>query len=423
MLLVDFRNRKFYLNKSILLYKVIKMLEKKYHKEKIIHILSNEVGISPLKVKLKIEALFKEISEMLLNDKNSKSFTVAPTDAPIDWSCLTSPLGISLLLTYQCNLKCKHCLVGSFRDLQILGLNVEDINRLAEQMETQEILKISLNGGEPMMKEDFSRILEIFYLHNILIELSTNGVLLNRENIQLMNNFHVLTYILSLEGSNSKTNDFIRGDGTFRKIINSISNIKKSSSFSEVEVEVTYGKHNLKEIEEIVVLLENLGVSRVQFARLRPWNYGNNLQHFIPSKKDIMYLNKKTIELHQKYNITVDGDIPISKPLGCNLILGFEILPNGDVLPCRIFEQCNNKKAVLLGNIKKKKLTTIWQSKKAQRIRSITYKLAEKKPCDLCGNFSNFCATNYCIVENYLKFGKFIPSVDQLKKCEMHVEI
>lgn len=115
------------------------------------------------------------------------------------------------------------------------------------------------------------------------------------------------------------------------------------------------------------------------------------------------------------------GDVPRSiedqKVPGCNINVGFEIQPDGNVLPCRIFEQRVDDK-IILGNIKSQDIFEIWNSEKAKRIRSYSKRLSKKFLCTKC-EFARFCSTNYCIAENFLTFGKFIPSEEDLNKCKI----
>ncbi|WP_054644821.1 radical SAM protein [Thermoanaerobacter thermocopriae] len=109
-------------------------------------------------------------------------------------------------------------MVGSLRHYQIKELELDDIKKLAEQMEKYEIFKIILNGGEPTVRKDFFKILEIFNKHKIPIELVTNGINLSKEKIEIMNSYHVVGYSLSIEGSNSETHDLSGERGHLKRL-------------------------------------------------------------------------------------------------------------------------------------------------------------------------------------------------------------
>ncbi|HHY80610.1 MAG TPA: SPASM domain-containing protein [Thermoanaerobacter sp.] len=139
-------------------------------------------------------------------------------------------------------------------------------------------------------------------------------------------------------------------------------------------------------------------------------------------REEIKKVNEKIWNIEGKYKgIKIMGDVPKSiedqKVPGCNINVGFEIQPDGNVLPCRIFEQRVDDK-IILGNIKSQNIFEIWNSEKAKRIRSYSKRLSKKVLCTKC-EFARFCSTNYCIAENFLKFDKFIPSEEDLNKCKI----
>ncbi len=301
-------------------------------------------------------------------------------------------------------------------------MELETFEKLASQMEKYEVLKIIFNGGEPTVRKDFIKILQVFYQHEIPIEIATNGVDLSIEKIEIFNQYNVVGYTLSIEGKDSKTHDFIRGPGSFNKVLTCISNLKKYSNAFAIDVEVTYGRHNLSQVEDIINLLSQLGVTSVKYARLKPWNWGKTLAHLIPSKEDIIKLNDQLENLRAKYNgINISGDVPqFNKALkiaGCNITTGFEIQPDGNVLPCRIFEQ-KLSGSISLGNTNNNTIYEIWNNHRSQQIRQNVKTLYSQFLCSRC-KFSFYCATNYCIAENYLKFGRFIPSKKDLRKCKV----
>lgn len=421
VLIYDIKSSKLYRSESSLLYLILKLDSLHYSEPQIVNYLSKTCKISIHK------------ANQLYNNcvlKLKPLFTEKNTDTKMNFENIVyntydfeTPLAISLILTYRCNLKCKHCLVGNFRYNKLNEMKLKEIEKLAAQMEQYEVFKVALNGGEPLVRKDLREILRVFHQHKIPIEISTNGIGLSKEMIELMNSYNVVTYILSLEGSNKETNDFIRGEETFDKAVSAISNIKRYSTAFELHVEITYGKHNLNQVEDIIKMLTDLGVNKIKFARLKPWNWGSRLCYLVPTQSDIVYLNEKIWNLQTKNqsDIVIEGDVPNLKrkkmEKGCNINVAFEILPDGVVLPCRIFEQKLDKN-IILGNIKSRNIFEIWTSSRAKIIRNATLRLREKIYSSTC-TFAQFCAINYCIAENFIKFGEFIPPSTCSQICNL----
>ncbi len=421
ILIYDVKRRKLYRTDSYLLYFIFKLHSLKFSKIKIIKHLTERFGIPIHNAQKMYSSTLSQLKTLVegKNVENCDNFE----DYTYNSCDYETPLAISLLLTYKCNLKCRHCLVGNFRYNKFNEMKLSEIENLAAQMEQYEVFKVALNGGEPLVRRDFREILKAFYGHKIPIEISTNGVELSKKMIELMNEYNVVGYTLSIEGANAKTHDFIRGAGTFNKVLSAISIIKKYSTAFELNVEITYGKHNLNQVDEIIKILADLGMDKIKFARLKPWNWGAQLSYLIPTLDDVVYLNEKIWNLQEKYiNITaIEGDVPKSPKtplgMGCNITVGFEIMPSGVVLPCRIFEQ-NPNRNIILGNIRTNNIFEIWSSPKAKIIRRYARELCKKIFCPNC-KFTHFCPTKYCIAENYLRFGNFIPTGKSLRLCKI----
>src|SRR3989344_1541874 len=64
---------------------------------------------------------------------------------------LTSPLKVSLNITKECNLRCKHCLTAAgAADKE--ELTREDLYNLFDQMKDAGSFFITIGGGEPLMR-------------------------------------------------------------------------------------------------------------------------------------------------------------------------------------------------------------------------------------------------------------------------------
>ena len=89
---------------------------------------------------------------------------------------------LRLSVTDRCNLRCQYCM--SERNMNFLPkeelLTVEEIKRIVTIFSKIGIKKIRLTGGEPLVRKNFTEILE--NLHSIKnieeISMTTNGLLL-----------------------------------------------------------------------------------------------------------------------------------------------------------------------------------------------------------------------------------------------------
>ncbi len=95
------------------------------------------------------------------------------------------PLSGSLELTWRCNLRCVHCFQDSQRD-RFEEMSTDEWKRLIDEMARAGCLRLTLTGGEPLVRADFREIYEHAHARGFLITLFTNGALLREEHLELL---------------------------------------------------------------------------------------------------------------------------------------------------------------------------------------------------------------------------------------------
>jgi MoaA/NifB/PqqE/SkfB family radical SAM enzyme len=98
------------------------------------------------------------------------------------------PLKGALDLTYRCVNNCRHCWLrlsaGSPERQQELTL--EEITHLVNEARAMGCREWSLSGGEPMLRPDFSEILDYITRKAVRYSLNTNGGLITPQIAQLL---------------------------------------------------------------------------------------------------------------------------------------------------------------------------------------------------------------------------------------------
>ena len=88
------------------------------------------------------------------------------------------PLGGVWELTMACNMRCGHCgssCAGSLPD----ELTHEEAVRLCDDLAELGLRHITLSGGEPLLRKDWHAIAQRFTRQGILVNMISNGWLLN----------------------------------------------------------------------------------------------------------------------------------------------------------------------------------------------------------------------------------------------------
>ena len=302
-------------------------------------------------------------------------------------------------ITERCNLRCKHCymeqdFLKNELSLEKLFKVLDDYLKIVRKWRIpKQETRISITGGEPLIRKDFFKFLERCYQYKDLTKygILTNGILVDDEMVKRFNNLEVNYVQVSLEGMEAD-NDYIRGKGTFKKIIKAVEILVKGGI--NVSISVTMTKKNKEDVKPLVELAKKLGVTSLGLRRFVPIGTGEGIKDLMLSAQDVkrLYLyiteeNKELFKNKSKLKIGMgceDGILaqegyPVN---GC--VAGYSsvtILPNGDVYPCR-------KLPIYIGNVLGQSLEDIFYNpKEMQKLRN---------PNNLNGKFKNCPYSDKC---------------------------
>lgn len=146
-------------------------------------------------------------------------------------------------VTDNCNLRCRHCYhFNGKEDFKTKELPLSVWKERFLSLYKSGIRFVLLVGGEPALRNDVLMLANKIFPFNYVI---TNGT------IKIPKSFNHLLFV-SLDGT-EKTNDAIRGQGTFSKVMRNYSQDKR------VAINMTITKDNYKELEDVVKLAKKNG--------------------------------------------------------------------------------------------------------------------------------------------------------------------
>lgn len=127
----------------------------------------------------------------------------------------------------SCNLRCKHCIVGTTSYPPSISL--EKAKKVIDKCHESGVDNIVLSTKEPFMYPYITEVIDYCSLYKIKIAIITNGTLIDEKKLKnLLDNSETINYIaFSLEGVSPETNDFVRGEGVFEKVMSVVSKIDK----------------------------------------------------------------------------------------------------------------------------------------------------------------------------------------------------
>lgn len=205
------------------------------------------------------------------------------------------PKEISIEITNKCNLNCKHCCI--------------DANSRTDEMSTDEIYRsirkiakwnpdnVSISGGEPLVRRDIKEIL--IYLRKVYngkITLSTNGLLIDKENIETLKKC-VDYFEISLDGVDESSCSKIRGEGVFEKVVETVHFLKEngcgeislSNNICDIELLTSRGSLRFEYVYDILSYLEsrlNIKINYMTVSRYDMLTVGTLTKFFKESGRE-----------------------------------------------------------------------------------------------------------------------------------------
>ncbi len=285
-------------------------------------------------------------------------------------------LALHFELTNKCNLRCKHCYNIEYLNNQKKDLTTEQVKKIIDKSIEIGCNDIGFSGGEPFMRDDIFEILE--YSKRYPIHILTNGLLLNKKNIQRLNNIKdlIIEFRISLDGL--ETHKLLRNID-YKKVLENVKNLLNNEYVVTINTMIT--NYNLDELLNMYELFKKIKIDRWRLDFI--FNSGNALINEFNYKdhKKLFKILKKLIELYIKER--PDFILDINKLFRSSFLNGFEqvyytleskpceyqgsltVRPNGDISFCPSMnivygnilndsfnDILNNKKWIEFSNIK-----------------------------------------------------------------------
>ena len=268
----------------------------------------------------------------------------------------------------NCNLKCLHCYQENHKPV---CLKYEELHKFYDQYKVllhKLNIKghINITGGEPLCNPFFFKILELIKEDSDLISFSilTNGTLIDEKMAKKIKSYNPYYVQVSLEGGR-KTNDYIRGKGTYKKIANAIKCLRNENIFTSISFTAT--KINYKEFPKVVKYARKYKVNNVWSDRYIPLGGKEELDLMMDYNQTREYLkimdiertklrkkknNITTISMYRALQFQMTKDFAYGCTAGDSLLT---IMENGDLVPCR-------RMPIVVGNLRKDNMYELYKN-------------------------------------------------------------
>lgn len=316
---------------------------------------------------------------------------------------LTGPLTVHLEVTAECNLKCVHCFASESKNKQILSL--KELESLFKELASLGSYRLGITGGEPLLRRDIFDIIDAAVGHGLQPCMTSNGLLITEDTARELGKRNFGWFNISLDGATARTNDAVRGKGTYDEVLNRISILKKYKTFS---LAFTVMKHNMNELAQYCELAKSLGAQAAVFRPLYPVGNASKHRELMPDFSDYLLCLNELKRINMEVEIDFysfhawgpgtrhDKQATVYDNFGCGAgNTTCSISSNGDVLPCSFLGQ-----EYIAGNLRATTFKQIWDS---SPVFKSMRNLSGNAQCETCNQYdicSGGCRARALLMNN-----------------------
>ena len=305
-------------------------------------------------------------------------------------------------VTYKCNERCRHCYIV---DENRKELSTTEIESILDDLASMNVMNVVFTGGEVFLRKDAFEILEYAYSKGFVIDIFTNGNLIDENDYIRLKLIYPRSVHFSLYSHIAEKHDNItRVKGSFEKTLKSI---KSCAAIGiPVNIKTPVFAETADDVPEIIKLAKKLEVSIEIGSNITPQKDGN----LEPTKMAI-----RDIEKEKELNKVIKDMIP-SDYIEREICTDYDLLKNcgagekslsinpyGEVFPCNMLPLC-------IGDLTKRSIQDIWTaSEKLEWWRANNYR-KNRKGCEKC-DLATECA--FCPGEAMLRTGDPLSKYDK----------
>lgn len=319
--------------------------------------------------------------------------------------------------TNNCNLGCTHCYHPihvqdeNLMDLEEVKDMLDDLSNTAEKWSM--IPRISISGGEPLMRRDLLDILRYANKKRILTAILTNGTLLTPKKANEIFETGVRRLQVSLDGRKDTHNKIRRRPFAYGKALKGI--INASNAGIDVTVSMTLMQSNKEDFEDVVRAAIDTGAKKVGFKTYVPdRSLGAEDPEYV-SAEEALPAFERAGGLIKKYRdkiMILSSDVLwqiVGEPdpfketaieenkylTGCSAgYRALSVLSDGIVYPCR-------RLPIKIGHINEGIVNLIIDNEVMQNLRNLD-KMKRNSLCDMVAHCRGCRAVAYAVTGDYM---------------------
>lgn len=231
-------------------------------------------------------------------------------------------------LTYRCQCKCMHCSASRYQT-KSEELGIFQWKKVLEKIAATGNLRLHITGGEPMLKQDFSSIVEFACKLGFFVFIETNGEYLTEESIKRLKSLGVNSIDISIDNANADIHNKLRNrENLFDKALSGIKLCKKHRVPVMLSSYATNENIADKSLFDLINFAQEIKTDTMRIMPPQPSGKWLGKNHYKLTKQSTQELKK-----NMPYFFTVLDRTPLPK---CPIKSRFTmfIAPDGEVHPC-----------------------------------------------------------------------------------------
>ena len=187
-----------------------------------------------------------------------------------------TPLAVYWKITWRCNLSCDYCGISTRRGPE---LPTEALTRLLSEAAEAGVHRVTLSGGEPLLRRDLGVLIRTLVDRNVSVGLDTNGGLVPDRMSELRG---ISDATVSLDGD-QEVHDAQRGAGSYAAALAGVESLHSSGIPVILAGVITNQNHH--SIGAVLDAAAELGV-RALFQPATPWRHDSDIPNPIAPSRD-----------------------------------------------------------------------------------------------------------------------------------------
>ncbi len=319
--------------------------------------------------------------------------------------CIGFPAHPVWEMTAACNLRCIHCHASAGKTATD-ELTTAEAKKLFRELATvKEFRMMAFTGGEPLVREDLFELLAYSQALGFTNTMATNATLIDDAVARRLARYGVVIAAVSLDGFDAGTHDFVRGlPGSFEAAVRGMRSLRRAGIL--LHINITAMEYNLKQLEQLMALVDELGTGILLIYQLVPVGRGRAIEkaaldlganerliRFMVRAQRTTRAIMEPVAGPQYWPFLLEQASIRNGPLlwvsetvfhGCSAGRGFVyVKPNGEVWPCPFIEKS-------CGTVREKPFSVIWSTSPLledlrQRERRLKGRCRECRYRRLCG--------------------------------------